>query len=110
MNVQALSPAQLARLRADPAAPADYVDWLATHGWGEIGALGYMLYDNLVPLEENVSRAPPGYLSFGDDFSGMHGCFAADGSTRVLEWDSATGAMADTGQDFAHFMLPWMAE
>ena len=108
--MEPLSPAQLARLRADPAAPAGYVNWLVTHGWGEVGDFAYMLYDGLVPLEENAAHAPPGYLSFGDDFSGMHGCFAADGGTRVLEWDSATGEMIDSGQDFAHFMLAWLAE
>lgn len=95
---------RLVSLSKDRLAPTDYVQWLKANGWGSVKDERYMLYDGLVPMREMHNVAPPGYWSFGDDFSGVSGCFSENVDGLVYEWDSGTCEMLCTNLRFPAFI------
>jgi hypothetical protein len=102
-----LTDEQLAQLELHRFVPVDYKEWLKANGWGSLGDDRYMLYDGLVLMSEIHDVAPPGYWSFGDDFSGISGCFSENGDGLVYEWDSGSYEMVCTGNRFPAFVAQY---
>lgn len=84
--------------------PPEYVSWLHQHGWGEIGQARYMLYSAPIPLTEFQDDAPSNLWAFGDDFSGVSGCFLSSGDPMVYEWDSSISVALPTNKRFPEFL------
>lgn len=98
----------LARLRAaQPQAPAGYIDFLATIGFGEIGQASFMLYGGLLEPDEAYGDTPEGLqdvLLFGDDFAGYNCGFDTSNGWAIVEIDPTNYDKNVLGQDFAAFI------
>lgn len=66
-----------------------------------------MLYNGLIGLQEIAEYASADALSFGDDFSGISGCFLIGGDGEVHEFDSASNEMMATGERFPEFIAKY---
>jgi hypothetical protein len=106
--MEPISSARLARLQLDPYAPADYVQWIRENGWGDVASSRYMLYDGLIPLQEIINDAPPGFFSFGDDMAGCSGCFSKELDGVVYECAAADGIPLSTGKRFPQFIIAYV--
>jgi hypothetical protein len=102
--VEALRPGQRSEIEAHGFAPADYVEWLASNGWGSVGDDNFMLYSGLVRVGELHEAAPYGYWAFGDNLSGFIACFSESGDGLVYGWDSATCEMTSTTWRFPQYI------
>lgn len=86
------------------ALPNDYVSFLLDIGFGEIGEVGYMLYDGLIdPLEIYGGEGLGGILLFGDDFQGFNTGFKVE-NWSVVEIDSVNLTVCNVAADFQNFI------
>ena len=109
--MEALRAADVASLQGLPWLPSDYVEWLHSVGFGNVGGdLGiYVIYSAPVLLSEVSPEAPRVAWTIGDDYSGRNACFLEGGDGTVHEWDSAVSEMSGTGQRFPEFVAKWRA-
>ncbi|QXI37178.1 SMI1/KNR4 family protein [Pseudomonas xantholysinigenes] len=98
-----------------PQVPSDYVSFLQTLGWGEIGSSAFMLYEGLLApgqiyADEDDSLA--GIVLFGDDLQGYCCGFDTLKGWEVVEIDPVSRtahAVADSFSSFIRDLLDDLA-
>lgn len=112
-NTKPLASDLVAELQRDHAGlPADYLDYLATVGWGSLGNDRYMIYGGPIAPDEVYGRTPEGtanMLLIGDDFAGCSaGVRLSDGA--VFEIDAAGSRIWEAAPNFEAFIRARIAE
>jgi hypothetical protein len=99
---------QVDSLRAKfPEAPHDYVQFLASHGYGELPG-GAMLYSGIVRpasiFGTRADRLRPGIVLFGDDLAGTSFGFDTSHGWAVIAIDSVDLRVYIEAATFAEFV------
>lgn len=107
-KLKPLEPAKLQRLiDRYPALPSDYVSFLISLGFGEIGEAQYMIYSGLGEPDFVYGEPVPPQLEkvilFGDDFQGFNAGFQTD-SWEIVEIDPIDRRVDVVAPDFQTFI------
>lgn len=87
--------------------PSDYLDFLSSIGYGQIGSSQYMIYGGpMEPAEIYGNESPrlSNILLFGDDFQGFNAGFKADDNWSVIEIDPLDFRINVVAPDFQTFI------
>ncbi|WP_298212372.1 hypothetical protein [Acidovorax sp.] len=107
-KLKPLEPAKLQKLvDRYPNLPSDYISFLTTIGFGEIGQAQYMIYSGLGESEFVFGEPMPPQLEkvilLGDDFQGFNAGFQTD-SWEVVEIDPIDRRVDVVAPDFQTFI------
>jgi hypothetical protein len=109
MSLKPVPESALTAIRASyPGLPADYLSFLATHGWGELAG-GVMLYSGPIATDYvfgDRSSSLPDVVLIGDDFSGTSFAFVPSQNWIVVAIDSLDLDMCHEGT-FSEFLAQY---
>ena len=112
MSLTAVPESELADLRAThPDLPADYLSFLAEHGWGEL-ASGVQLYSGPIAPDEifgSRTRSLPDVLLIADDFPGTSFAFVPSQHWSIIAIDSLDMRTHPESLSFTAFLADYHA-